>query len=140
MEFLRILLQTILLRMKHKRIMPKFVELIPDIIEDGVLYISVPFATATHRCACGCSEIIVTPIKPTDWALTWNGKSVSLNPSIGNWSLPCQSHYWIIENKIIWSRKWDDSEINAVRAIDKKKKSKYYGKFRKWARKIGISD
>jgi hypothetical protein len=129
-----------LLEMKHKIIKPEFVELIPDIVEEGVLYISIPYATSTHRCACGCSEIVVTPIKPTDWILTWNGTSVSLNPSIGNWSLPCQSHYWIIENKIIWSRKWDDYEIKAVRAKDNKTKSRYYSKFRKWTRRMGIGD
>lgn len=126
--------------MKHKTITPEFVELIPDVVEDGILYISIPYATSTHRCACGCNEIVVTPIKPTDWTLTWNGNSVSLNPSIGNWSIPCQSHYWIIENKIIWSRKWDDYEIMTVRKKDKKTKSRYYGKFRKWTQKIGIGD
>ena len=118
--------------MKNKIIKPEFVELIPDVVESGILYISIPFATATHKCACGCNEIIVTPIKPTDWTLTWNGKTITINPSIGNWSLSCQSHYWIEENKIIWSRKWNDSEIKAVRTKDRKIKSQYYGKFRIW--------
>jgi len=118
--------------MKHKTIRPEFVELIPDVVKDGILYISITFATATHKCACGCNEIVVTPIKPTDWTLTWNGKTITMNPSIGNWSLPCQSHYWIEENKIIWSRKWNDLEIKAVRTKDKKIKSQYYGKFQTW--------
>ena len=118
--------------MKHKIIRYEFVDLIPDVVEEGVLYISIPYATATHKCACGCGEIIVTPIKPTDWAITWNGEAISINPSIGNWSLPCQSHYWIEENKIIWSRKWDDSEIKEGRAKDKIAKARHYGKFRRW--------
>lgn len=126
--------------MKHKTITPEFVEFIPDVVKDGTLYISIPYATATHRCPCGCDEIVITPIKPTDWTLTWNGNTVSLNPSIGNWSLPCQSHYWIIENKIIWSRKWNDYEIKAVRKKDKKTKSRYYGKFQKWMGRMGTSD
>ncbi|WP_417924835.1 DUF6527 family protein [Collimonas pratensis] len=27
-----------------------------------------------------------------DWSLTYDGKTVSLDPSIGNWSLPCRAH------------------------------------------------
>lgn len=100
-----------------------------DVVEEGVLYISAPYATATHKCACGCGEIVVTPIRPTDWTLTWNGETVTVNPSIGNWSLPCQSHYFIIENKIIWARKWSASEIMAGRASDRIVKDRYYRKF-----------
>ncbi|MDH3617559.1 MAG: DUF6527 family protein [Nitrosopumilus sp.] len=118
--------------MRHKIIQHEFVDLIPDVIEEGVLYISVPYATATHKCACGCGEIVVTPIKPTDWKLTWNGKSVTLKPSIGNWSLQCSSHYLIIENKIIWAGKWNDLQIKTGRKKDMKTKSQYYGKFRRW--------
>ena len=129
-----------LLEMKHKIITPQFVELIPDEIKEGVIYISMPYATATHRCACGCREIVVTPIKPTDWTLIWNGQSVSLNPSIGKWSFSCRSHYWIEENKIIWARKWNDYEIKAARKKDKKTKSQYYGKFQKWMCRMDTSD
>lgn len=113
--------------MKRKIIRPKFVDFIPEIVEEGVLYISVPYATATHKCACGCGEIVVTPIKPTDWMLTWNGEAVTLYPSIGNWSLPCQSHYWIEENKVRWARRWNALEIDAGRAKDRKAKARYYG-------------
>lgn len=118
--------------MKHKIIRYEFVDLIPDVVEEGVLYISIPYATSTHKCACGCGEIIVIPIKPMDWEIIWNGETISINPSIGNWSLPCQSHYWIEENKIIWARKWNDSEIKVGRAKDKVAKARHYGKFRRW--------
>ena len=101
---------------------------IPDVVKEGVLYISIPYATATHKCACGCGEVVVTPISPTDWNLTWNGESVTLNPSIGSWSLPCRSHYCIVENRIIWARKWNFSEIYAGRAKDRRAKDRYYGK------------
>ncbi|HVO36773.1 MAG TPA: DUF6527 family protein [Candidatus Acidoferrum sp.] len=80
------------------------------------------------RAPCGCGEIVVTPIKPTDWTLTWNGETVTLKPSIGNWSLPCRSHYWIIEDKIIWARKWNDKEVGAGRAKDYLSKARYYDK------------
>ena len=62
---------------------------------DGVLYVSIPFTMVVHRCCCGCGNEVVTPLDPTDWQMPIDGKSVSLSPSIGNWSLACQSHYWI---------------------------------------------
>jgi len=97
--------------MKRRLIRPEFVEFIPDKVKDGVLYISTRYATATHKCPCGCGEIVVTPIRPTKWTLTWNGETVTLKPSIGNWSLPCRSHYWIVENRIIWARRRSDLEV-----------------------------
>ena len=111
---------------KQRIIRPEFVEFIPDDVKEGVLYISIRYGTATHRCPSGCGEIVVTPIKPTDWTLIWNGESVSLYPSIGNWSLPCKSHYWIRENKIVWARKWDTSEIELGREIDARNKARYF--------------
>ena len=101
--------------MRLKRITPEFVEFIPERLKDGVLYISIPYATASHNCACGCGQRVVTPIKPMDWSLGWNGEEVSLDPSIGNWSFPCRSHYWIRHNRIVWSRPYSDYEIAAVR-------------------------
>ena len=112
---------------KQRTIRPEFVEFIPDDIKEGVLYISIRYGTAMHRCPSGCGEIVVTPIKPTDWTLIWNGQSVSLSPSIGNWSLPCKSHYWIRENKIVWAIKWNKSEIEMGRDIDARNKASYYG-------------
>ena len=117
--------------MKQKLIRPEFVHFIPDLVEDGVLYISTAYTTATHKCACGCGEIVVTPIKPTDWKLTWNGETVTLNPSIGNWGFPCKSHYWIVENRVVWARKWSASEIRAGRAKDRRAKIRYYDRLPK---------
>jgi hypothetical protein len=105
---------------KCKAIRPEFVNFIPDVVEEGVLYISTKFATAIHKCPCGCGEIVVTPIRPADWTLEWNGDTVSLYPSIGNWSLSCQSHYWIRENRVVWARKWSASEIETSRQRDRR--------------------
>ena len=118
------------LQTNPKTIRPEFVDLIPDDLAEGVLYISIPYSTASHRCACGCGEEVVTPIKPTDWSLTWNGEAATLSPSIGNWSQPCQSHYWIIENRIVWAKKWSPSRIEANRIKDKNVKARYYDQFR----------
>ena len=44
----------------------EFVEFIPDELEQGKIYISIRFATASHLCLCGCGNKVVTPIRPTD--------------------------------------------------------------------------
>jgi hypothetical protein len=109
----------------------KFVDIIPETLEDGILYISIEFCTAIHKCICGCGKEVVTPISPTDWQLTFDGKSVSLNPSIGNWNFECKSHYWITNNEGKFARKWEKDEIDFGRKIDSEKKSRYYKKRKK---------
>lgn len=104
----------------------RFVEFIPKELEYNVLYISIRFRTAIHKCACGCGIKTVTPLSPTDWKLTFNGRSVSLSPSIGNGSFPCQSHYWITENVIEWAPKWNKKMIKIGRYESIKDKERYF--------------
>lgn len=104
----------------------KFVDFIPDIIEDGILYVSMKYCTTIHKCPCGCEHEVVTPISPTDWKLTFDGKTISLSPSIGNWNFECLSHYWIRRNEIIYAPRWNKEEIRAGRKKDKKRKKKFY--------------
>ena len=104
----------------------QFVEYIPDDLEDGTLYVSVPFATAIHKCCCGCDRQVVTPLSPTDWKLIFDGVSVSLDPSIGNWNFPCQSHYWIRRNAVSWAPRWTQKEIDLGRAKDRRLKHQYF--------------
>ncbi len=99
-------------------ISPVFVDYIPDRLEDGFIYITIKFATATHRCCCGCGREVITPFSPTDWRLVFDGETISLDPSIGNWSYPCQSHYWIRRNKVTWAPRWSRAQIEAARAKD----------------------
>lgn len=105
----------------------KFAEFIPDKLEDGVLYVSTTYATASHRCCCGCGKEVVTPITPTDWQLTFDGESISLYPSIGNWSFPCQSHYWITRSAVRWAAHMTQQEIAAGRINDLIAKRHYFG-------------
>lgn len=104
----------------------EFVESFPDALEPGVLYISLPYATATHRCACGCGNEVVTPLSPTDWQLYFDGVSVSLTPSIGNWDFPCRSHYFIRHNAVLWARSWSLAEVKAGREQDRRRKENYF--------------
>ena len=87
---------------KLSRLDPRFVEFLPDKLEDGKLYVSMQYATASHKCCCGCGRDVVTPISPKDWQLMFDGRTVSLTPSIGNWSYPCRSHYWIKGSRVVW--------------------------------------
>ena len=104
----------------------EFVEFIPDELEQGTIYISIRFATASHLCCCGCGNKVVTPIRPTDWRLIFDGKTVSLEPSIGNWSFPCQSHYWIRNNRVKWAPKWCREQIERQRIHDCNAKEDYF--------------
>lgn len=109
--------------MKHE-----FVECIPEILSPETLYISIKFRTAVHQCPCGCRNEVVTPISPAEWEVSFNGESVSLYPSVGNWSLPCRSHYWISKGQIRWARGFSDEEVEMVRIRDQSAKEIFYSR------------
>jgi hypothetical protein len=104
----------------------QFIDSVPAKLEEGVLYVSMKFRTVMHRCCCGCGSEVVTPLSPTDWKLTFDGVSISLSPSIGNWSLPCRSHYWIQRNVVWWAGDIAEERIAAIRDYDKRLKERYY--------------
>jgi hypothetical protein len=117
--------------MKTKTLQHRFVENIPDETEEGILYISLPYCIAIHKCVCGCGNEVSTPISPAGWELTFDGETVSLYPSIGNWSYPCQSHYFITKNKIRHALKWTDKQIKRGRSNDEKELRQHFRKKRK---------
>lgn len=104
----------------------EFVQFIPEELQEGTIYVSIRFATVAHLCACGCKTKVVTPLKPTDWKLTFDGKTVSLHPSVGNWAFPCRSHYWIGNNQVQWADDWSDARIEANREYDRHAKDRYF--------------
>ena len=104
----------------------RFVEFIPDELEEGVLYVSMEHATVTHRCACGCGREVVTPLAPTDWQLSFDGDSVTLYPSIGNWAFPCRSHYFIRGGAIRWAGDMSQRDIDRGRVKDRAAKAQHY--------------
>lgn len=110
-----------------KTLRHEFVEFIPDAIDEGKIYVSIEYATAVHKCACGCGKEVVTPLSPTDWKLIFDGKTISLDPSIGNWGFLCRSHYWVTNDRAIWAEDWSQARVDANRAQDRRAKDKYYG-------------
>jgi Family of unknown function (DUF6527) len=63
----------------------EFIDLVPRELKDRTLYISIEFASATHKCFCGCGAEVVTPISRFGWQLIFDGETVSLSPSVGSW-------------------------------------------------------
>lgn len=88
--------------MRVKRLDHVFVDHVPALPEPGTLYVSLTFRTTLHLCACGCGNETWVPIRPDRHHLVFDGESVTLQGSIGNWRFPCQSHYWIRSGNIVW--------------------------------------
>jgi hypothetical protein len=105
------------------RIEPRFVELVPEALEPGLLYVSLEHGTMVHLCACGCANEVVLPLTPVDWRLTYDGENVSLWPSVGSWSLPCRSHYVVTGGGVRWAGDWTDAEIEAGRRRDRSRRA-----------------
>lgn len=105
----------------------KFVDSLPEVLEEKTLYVCMEFTTAAHKCVCGCGREVVTPFSPTDWKMIYDGKTVTLHPSVGNWSFPCRSHYWIRRNRVEWAPAWSEEEIKMGHMRDRRAKEIYFG-------------
>ena len=105
----------------------RFVERFPDVLEPGVLYVSLEYGSVAHSCCCGCGEEVVTPLTPTDWNITYDGETITLHPSVGSWTLTCRSHYVIRRNRVIEAPPWSNAEIAAERRRDRWAKAAHYG-------------
>lgn len=89
--------------MKINKYRIEFVDTIPKTINEGILYICVNCNVIVHKCACGCGEKTVTPLdKNNGWIMKYDGQSVTLRPSIGNFNINCKSHYFITESRVDW--------------------------------------
>jgi hypothetical protein len=116
---------------KIDRLEPVFVEFVPkeSDLQPGKLYISMEYNTTVHLCASGCGIKVVLPLNPAKWHLKFDGESVSLSPSVGNWDYPCESHYWIRNNRIDWAPRWDRARIEAGRRTDERDLDEYFERF-----------
>jgi hypothetical protein len=114
--------------MLHTALKHNFVESFPECLQPGVLYISMEYASASHLCCCGCGEEVVTPFAPTEWKMAFDGESVSLWPSIGNWNLPCRSHYIIRDGRAIEASPWSDHQVSCEKDRDRRVKDEYFNR------------
>jgi hypothetical protein len=56
-------------------------------------------------CPCGCGERLAVNLMRTatpHWRLSLKQGKVSLNPSVWVTEEKCGSHFWLIENQLIW--------------------------------------
>lgn len=100
-----------------KKIEHRFVDYMPERLDDGILYVSIRFRIASHNCCCGCGREVITSFSPNAWRLTYDGETVSLYPSIGNWNFECKSHYWITRNTVKWAEKWSVNKTPRSKAV-----------------------
>jgi Family of unknown function (DUF6527) len=112
--------------MHHAYLEHRFIKHLPDRLEGGILYISMEYATSAHLCCCGCGEEVVTPFTPTDWKMIFDGETITLSPSIGNWNFVCRSHYFIDRGRIVEASSWTDERVESNRRKDKAAKADYY--------------
>ncbi len=78
-----------------------FATLIPDELEDGVVYslAAVPWPCTA---AAAAAESAITPLDPAQWSLTYDGQTVSLDPSIAGGR--CQLGTIITRGVVRWAR------------------------------------
>lgn len=85
--------------LKQVEISYKKVDLIPEQMEQGVIYISDKYGVANHLCLCGCGKQTVMPLGVNEWNYTEDNGKISFSPSVGNYQFPCRSHYIITKSK-----------------------------------------
>ena len=68
--------------MRQERLRHRFVEFIPDVVEDGMMYVSMEYMTVAHNCCCGCGTEVSTPLSPTAVVVSM------LNPAVRAITLP----------------------------------------------------
>ena len=84
---------------KKVPITPIKVTLMPNEMQQGNLYISQEYQVSCHLCLCGCGQNVVLPLAGKNkWTLIETDKGVSFTPSVGNFQIPCKSHYIITNN------------------------------------------
>jgi hypothetical protein len=101
------------------RLSAVFVDEMPEVLEDGILYVSQECRVALHNCACGCGEEVSTPLLPTEFTLTMDDGGASVWPSIGNHDFACASHYIIKRGQIVWAGKMSRYDIEWGREKDR---------------------
>lgn len=112
--------------MKHRQLQPKFVEFIPETLDDGVLYVAMDYQMVAHRCCCGCGHPVYLPLSPAQWRLTFDGEAIWMEPSVGSWSLPCRSHYWIRGNRVQWADEWTPEQVEAGRNFSRRERDAHF--------------
>lgn len=69
------------------------------------------FIWLRYKCPCGCGETIslsLSPVIEPYWSISIEDKNdrpiVTISPSVYMRNTKCNSHYFIIKNKVIWCK------------------------------------
>lgn len=111
---------------KRTEVSYKFVDYIPEHLDEGVIYIALEFGAVIHLCCDGCGERVSTPLHPAQWKLIFDGETVSLRPSVGSSGLACNSHYIIERNWVRWCRPLTEWEAARDRERDLATVDRYF--------------
>jgi hypothetical protein len=119
-----------------------FVDFFPpyEEMKEGILYVSMIGSMMTHKCCCGCGIEVILKLSPIDWSMSFNGKTITITPSIGNWNFECKSHYWIINSKVVWASKWSQKKIDSCRLKESLIADLYYNQTCSDNKEIDIRD
>lgn len=112
--------------MKQVQLILRHVTFLPKELESGVLYVSREYSVVGHLCACGCGNKVIIPLSPAAWSFTERDGLPTLRPSIGNWQLPCRSHYFVSEGRVEWAGQWTEQQIAAGKEAEKARREAYY--------------
>jgi hypothetical protein len=113
--------------MLYTKLKHQFVNEMPESLQPGTLYVSVRYATVLHLCCCGCGSEVVTPLSPVQWRVGFDGETISLDPSVGSWDLPCRSHYVIRNGQIIEALPWSEEQVLQGQVNQKRARRNFYG-------------
>ena len=108
------------------RIRLEQVTYVPRQLAEGTLYVSAEYKVAVHLCACGCGNKVTTPLGPVEWSFREHNGQATLTPSVGNWQLPCRSHYVIKDGNILWAGQFTEGQILAGRHREQQRRVAYY--------------
>lgn len=122
--------------MKTSTLVLNRVTFLPKDLTPGVLYVSEEYKVAGHLCACGCGSKVIVPLGPAEWSFYERNGRPTLRPSIGNWQLPCRSHYLITDGNVHWAGQWSEAQILAGRQAEQTRREAHYASLKRgfWQR------
>jgi hypothetical protein len=107
-----------------------FIDSAPAELRTGTLYISTKYRAIVHSCLCGCGEKVVLNLDPDSWTFTFDGRSISIWPSVGNIGLPCRSHYIVRRGQVKWLPPL--TQIDPTRALEARPPSRLRNNLGAW--------
>ncbi len=83
---------------------------VPDRVEKTIYVVGATPKWVIFDCPCNKNHRLKVPLMKSvspHWRLTRHGKTVSLSPSLSVADGPCDSHFWLRQNRVEWAR-WVD--------------------------------